>query len=161
MKIYLILIYALLASVASARHWYQIPRCPRFKRDYSNCQKTGGVLPEYFTSVEIKLRRRAFHFTTQTFQGPQSTKYIPDRIVRLGSDWHHLHNGTVLPDLPSHESSFCEAGTLFRSEVTFLPDDTFVREELQIKVAENGKLMFEITVGDEVLLQASCDAADN
>lgn len=130
--------------------------CPKFQHSYSSCQKVGGAMPQFFSSVKIEQKDDGFAFLTETDVGPMPTEYIPDRVVRLGSDYHYLDDGTVLPELPAHESSYCDQGTIHRSEITFLPDNTYAQEEITMEINEDGVLAFELIVGEELLLSATC-----
>ncbi len=130
--------------------------CPVFQPEYSSCEKTGGSLPQFFETVAIETMLDGFTFTTPNEQGVQVTEYIPDRVFRLGSDYHVTETGDFLPDLPSLETSFCEEGVMIRREFTVLPDDTLASERLTMNVDEDGTLLFEIQVGGELLLSASC-----
>ncbi|MBX2800613.1 MAG: hypothetical protein KTR31_23235 [Myxococcales bacterium] len=95
-------------------------------------------------------------FRTLTSHGVQTNVYIPDGLVRIGSDYHYLPNGDVLPDLPSLEASACEAGRLHRRELTVVPSQTLASEQLTMHVEEQGALQFEIHVDDSLLLRATC-----
>lgn len=130
--------------------------CPKFQPSYSNCQKVGGAMPQFFSAVQIKQQDGAFNFITETDMGPLPTEYNPDRIVRLGSDYHYQQDGTVLPELPAHESSYCDEGVLHRSEITFLPDNSYAQEEITMEINEDGVLEFELIVGEDTLLNATC-----
>lgn len=130
--------------------------CPKFQPSYSSCQKVGGGLPSFFSSVQIEQKDDGFAFVTETDMGPTLTEYVPDRVVRLGSDYHYQDDGTVLPELPAHESSYCDQGTLHRSEITFLPDNTYAQEEITMEINDDGVLEFELIVGEDMLLSATC-----
>lgn len=145
-----------IAQVQASR----LSACPKFETSYSSCQKTGGAMPQFFSSVQIEQKEDGFAFVTETDMGPMPTEYVPDRIVRLGSDYHYLEDGTVLPELPAHESSYCDQGSIHRSEITFLPDNTYAQEEITMAITEDGVLEFQLIVGDDTLLSAAC-APDN
>ena len=130
--------------------------CPMFAPAYSSCEKIDGILPQFFQTVEIETHTRGYLFTTVTDQGPLETQYIPDRVVRLGSDYHALADGTQLPNLPALESSYCEDEILFRNEVTILPDQELAQEEIMMSIGDEGELLFQIVVNGELLLEAQC-----
>ncbi len=133
-----------------------LAECPALAPAYSSCEKLDGILPPFFQSVVIETHPNGYLFTTTTDQGPLETRYIPDRVVRLGSDFHSLADGTLLPDLPALESSYCEEGMLFRNEVTILPDQAIAQEELMMSIGDQGELLFQIIVNGELLLEAQC-----
>ncbi|MEM9492982.1 MAG: hypothetical protein AAGC55_27785, partial [Myxococcota bacterium] len=129
---------------------------PAFARANASCEKTGGVLPQIFQTVAIEPLASSYVFVTETDQGALETQYIPDGIVRLGSDYHTLPDGTVLVDLPALESSRCGDGALTRTEVTVLPDGQVVHEEIQMWIGDDGELVFLIDVDSQRLLEARC-----
>ena len=88
------------------------------------------------------------------------TEYHVDNVVRLGSDNHYPEDGGP-PQVqrPSHETSYCIDGTLYRSEMTFLEDNTIAQEMITMNIdEETGKLMFELIVNGNLSLKASCTA---
>ena len=133
-----------------------LAECPTFAPTYSSCEATGGILPQFFQTVAIEPLGDSYVFLTETDQGPLETHYIPDQVVRLGSDYHTLPDGTLLPDLPSLESSHCEEGTMFRTEVTVLPDGQVAHEEIRLWIGEDGELIFQLDVEGQRLLDARC-----
>ena len=156
MKRALVLTMAIVLAPIAQVQASPLSACPKFETSYSSCQKTGGAMPQFFSSVQIEQKGNSFAFVTETEMGPMPTEYVPDRIVRLGSDYHYLEDGTVLPELPAHESSYCDQGSIHRSEITFLPDNTYAQEEITMEITEDGVLEFELIVGDDILLSATC-----
>lgn len=132
--------------------------CPPFQRSYSKCEKLGGFLPNYFSSVKIKKGLKAYKFTVSTTHGLVEFNYIPDKIVRLGSDHHYLDDGTVYQDLPSHESYYCKELKLFGNELTILPDHSIAHETFIMEIDDKGKLLFEAKVNGDLLFKAACKA---
>ncbi len=130
--------------------------CPNFKESYMTCEKISGQLPAFFSSVKIQKKSEILTFTTQTFQGPFRTTYTPDRVVRQGRDHHYLEDGTVLPDLLSHESSYCANNVLYISEITFLPNGSVTQESAEMSIDDKGKLIFKVSVDGKLLLKAFC-----
>ena len=137
--------------------------CPDFLASYSTCTKTAGTQPEFFESVTIAELDDRYQFSTVILPGfgldVFVNQYFPDRIVRLGSDSHTLPDGTFLQDLTTHESSRCEDGVLFHSEITFLPDNTIAQGLLTFELSADAQtLFFEAEVDGVVELAATCTA---
>lgn len=134
--------------------------CPDFKKAYTSCEKIDGSQPPFFESLQIVKTETLFEFTTKLLPGlpfdEMTTQYHPDKLIRLGSDNHYPTNSTPLVDLPSHEASYCEDGKLFRSEVTFLPDNTIAQELITMEVNDQDGLSFKLQVDGELELEASC-----
>lgn len=124
---------------------------------FDTCSKTGGQMPEFFESVDVDVSEDAvvFNFVTKE-HGPISLLYHPDGIVRRGTDYHYLADGTVLPDLPAHEAAYWEENRLIREEITYLPDNTYAIETNTLEMTENGKLTYELSINGNVALAAYC-----
>lgn len=124
---------------------------------YEVCQKTGGQMPEFFRSVNIQTTSETITFAFQTKEhGEISLEYIPDGIVRRGTDHHYLDDGTILADLPAHEASYWQDGHLVREEVTYLPDNTYALETNKLFIDDDGVLQYELNVDGDLWLSATC-----
>lgn len=133
--------------------------CPVFEASYSTCEKVDGLLPPFFESVSIAADGQRFAFTTTQLDGESlETLYIPDRVLRLGSDYHTIPDGEVLPDLPSMETSYCEEDRLVRREFTVLPDRQLAEEQIDMWIDEDGELNFVLVVNGDLLMEARCRA---
>lgn len=127
------------------------------KSSYDTCKKTDGVLPEFFNSVDISIDGDVITFAANTAEhGVIASTYKVDGIVRRGSDYHYQADGTVLPDLPSHEAAFWEKNELVREEVTYLPDGGYAMESNTLSVDADGALNYSLIIGGNTLLQATC-----
>ena len=133
--------------------------CPVFEASYPTCEKVDGLLPPFFESVSIVADDQRFAFTTTQLDGESlETLYIPDRVLRLGSDYHATPDGELLPDLPSMETSYCEEDRLVRREFTVLPDRQLAEEQIDMWIDEDGDLQFVFVVNGELLMEARCRA---
>ncbi|KAL3901697.1 MAG: hypothetical protein SGARI_006033 [Bacillariaceae sp.] len=86
------------------------------------------------------------------------TEYHTDKVIRLGSDNHYPEDGPPLENQPSHETSYCEDGTLYRSEMTFLPDNSVAQEVITMSINDDEEHVFELNVNGMLALSASCTA---
>lgn len=149
-------LFVLALTAVSGQATVDLKTCPKFQPAYDSCSKLGGQLPKFFFSAAVRRDGQTFVFRTKTSHGEMITRYTPDRVVRLGRDHHLQDDGSMLRDLPSHESSYCEDGVLHISEITFLPDGTVAREQASMKIDEQHGLKFTVTVDGKDLLQAIC-----
>ena len=124
---------------------------------FETCSKTGGQMPEFFVSVDVDVSDEAvvFNFLTRD-HGPVSLPYHPDGLVRRGTDYHYLADGTVLPDLPAHEAAYWEENRLIREEITYLPDNTYVLETNTLEMNADGQLSYQLHIDGELWLSATC-----
>lgn len=123
---------------------------------YESCQKTGGQMPEFFSSVDIQTTAETITFDFQTKEhGEISLEYIPDGVVRRGPDHHYLADGTMMADLPAHEASYWEDGQLVREEITYLPDNTYAIETNKLSIDDDGVLSYKLHVDGNLFLTSN------
>lgn len=149
---------AFVADLSADENAFAVPTSwQSLRSSYEKCEKTSGHMPKFFESVAVDHTEKTIKFTVTTVEhGVFTLDYHPDGIVRRGTDYHYLKDGTVLPDLPSHEASFWKDGALVREEVTYLPSGQYALETNTLTVGDDGALSYELRLDDEVLLTAVC-----
>lgn len=124
---------------------------------YETCQQTGGEMQNYFESVELTVDAHSVTFLVETNgHGQITTVYHPDGLVRRGSDFHYLKDGTVLGPIPSHEATFWDIGELVKEEVTYLPGKTYAEEENRVALGDGKVLNYVLHVDGKLWFSASC-----